>query len=47
LVGRFRHTGIRLDVSWASIVSVCDGKIVRAVGYGSLGQALKAAGSPP
>jgi ketosteroid isomerase-like protein len=47
LVGRYRHTGIRLDVSWASIVSVSDGKIVRAVGYGSLGQALKAAGSPP
>lgn len=44
VVGRFRHTGIELDELWASIVSVRDGKIIRAVGYGSRRRAFRAAG---
>jgi ketosteroid isomerase-like protein len=46
LVGRFRHTGIDIDAPWASVISVEDGKIVRAVGYGSRREAYEAAGFP-
>jgi ketosteroid isomerase-like protein len=46
IVGRFRHTGIELDARWASIVTVRDGRVVRAIGYGSRRQALRAAGEP-
>ena len=42
--GHFRGTGIPLDFPWASLVSVRDGKVVRAVGYFSGRQALEAVG---
>ncbi len=44
LIGRFRHTGIALDAPWGSIVTVRQGKILRAVGYATPGQARRAAG---
>jgi hypothetical protein len=46
IIGRFRHIGIPLDTPWGSIISVANGKIVRARGLGSAGQAFKAAGLP-
>ena len=42
--GRFRATGIPLDFPWAGLISVRDGKVVRAVGYFSRRQALEAVG---
>ncbi len=42
--GHFRDTGIPLDFPWASVITVHDGKVVRAVGYFSRSQALKAVG---
>jgi ketosteroid isomerase-like protein len=42
--GRFRGTGIPLDFPWASVITVRDGKVVRAVGYFSRSQALEAVG---
>ena len=42
--GRFRGTGIPLDFPWAGLITVRDGKVVRAVGYFSRQQALEAAG---
>ena len=42
--GRFRETGIPLDFPWASVFSVRNGKVVRAVGYFSRRQALEAVG---
>ena len=42
--GRFRGTGIPLDFRWASLISVRDGKVVRAVGHFSRRQALEAEG---
>jgi len=44
IVGRFRSTDIRVDTPWGSLISVTGGKIARAVGYGSRGQAFEAAG---
>jgi ketosteroid isomerase-like protein len=43
LVGRFRLTGIDLDASWGSIVTVRDGKILSAHGYATPGRARRAA----
>ena len=42
--GRFRATGIPLDFPWAGLISVRDGKVVRAVGYFSRREALEAVG---
>jgi len=42
--GRFRGTGIPLDFPWASVITVRDGKVVRAIGYFSRSQALEAVG---
>ncbi len=42
--GRFRGTGIPLDFPWASVITVRDRKVVRAVGYFSRSQALEAVG---
>jgi ketosteroid isomerase-like protein len=44
LVGRFRLTGIDVDVAWGAIVTVRDGKILSAVGYASPRGARRAAG---
>jgi ketosteroid isomerase-like protein len=41
-VGHFRTTGIQFDAPWASVITVGDGRISRAVGYLSKGRALKA-----
>jgi ketosteroid isomerase-like protein len=41
-VGHFRTTGIRFDAPWASVVTLRDGRISRAVGYRSKGRALRA-----
>ncbi len=40
-VGRFRHSQIPLDAPWASVLTVRDGRITRAVGYLSKKQALR------
>jgi ketosteroid isomerase-like protein len=42
--GRFRGTGIPLDFPWASVITLHDGKVARAVGYFSRSQALEAEG---
>jgi ketosteroid isomerase-like protein len=44
IVGRFRRTDIPIDTPWGSLISVKDGKIARAAGYGSRRQAFEAAG---
>ncbi len=44
LVGRFRLTGVDVDVPWGSVVRVRDGKIRSAVGYASPEQAKQAVG---
>ena len=44
MVGRFRNTDIPVDTPWASLISVRDGSIARAVGFASRRQALEAAG---
>ncbi len=44
LVGRFRLTGIEVEGSWASVVTVRQGKILSAVGYASPRRARRAAG---
>jgi ketosteroid isomerase-like protein len=43
-IGHFRQTGIRFDAPWASVVTVKEGCITRAVGYVSKRRALKAVG---
>jgi ketosteroid isomerase-like protein len=43
-IGHFRQTGIRFDAPWASVVTVKEGRITRAVGYVSKRRALKAVG---
>jgi ketosteroid isomerase-like protein len=45
-VGHFRTTDISFDGSWASILWIRDGKIVRAQGFLSKRRALRAAGMP-
>jgi ketosteroid isomerase-like protein len=42
--GHFRETGLPLDLRWASIFSVRNGKVVHATGYLSAREALEAAG---
>jgi hypothetical protein len=44
-VGHFRHTGIPIDGSWASVITVRDGRIVHAVGYLTKKQAVRASGA--
>jgi ketosteroid isomerase-like protein len=41
-VGHFRTTGIPFDAPWASVVTVKDGRITRAMGYRSKRRALRA-----
>ena len=43
-IGHFRQTGIPFDAPWASVVTVKEGRITRAVGYVSKRRALKAVG---
>jgi ketosteroid isomerase-like protein len=44
LVGTFRLTGIEIDAPWGSVISVRDGKILKAVGYSSPRAARRAVG---
>jgi ketosteroid isomerase-like protein len=44
MVGHFRATGIPTDAQWASILTVRDGRVVRAEGYLSKRRAMRAAG---
>jgi ketosteroid isomerase-like protein len=41
-VGTFRTTGIPFDAPWAAVITVRDGRILRAVGYVSKRRALRA-----
>ena len=43
-VGRMRHTEIPIDVRWAGVWTVRNGKALRAHGYLSKAEALEAAG---
>jgi ketosteroid isomerase-like protein len=43
-LGRASHTGIEMDVLWASVFTLREGKIVHAQGYWTPEQALEAAG---
>lgn len=47
MIGRFKITGIDLDLPWAAIMTTRDGKVARAVGYASRRQALRDAGLRP
>ena len=42
--GHFRETGLPIDLRWASIFSVRNGKVVHAAGYLSAREALEAVG---
>ena len=42
--GHFRETGLPIDLRWASIFSVRNGKVVHAAGYLSARKALEAVG---
>ena len=42
--GHFRETGLPIDLHWASIFSVRDGKVVHPAGYLSAREALEASG---
>jgi ketosteroid isomerase-like protein len=42
--GHFRETGLPIDLRWASIFSLRNGKVVHAAGYLSAREALKAVG---
>jgi ketosteroid isomerase-like protein len=42
--GRMRHTQIEVDLPWAVVWTVRDGKALRAHGYASKAEALEAAG---
>lgn len=44
LLGKFRLTGIELDVPWGSVISVRDQKILRAIGYSTPDEARRAVG---
>jgi ketosteroid isomerase-like protein len=46
-VGTFRSTDIPLDAPWASILTVRNGRIVRAQGFMTVGQGMRAAGIDP
>jgi ketosteroid isomerase-like protein len=43
-LGRATHTGIEMDVLWASVVTLREGKIVRLQGYWTPEQAREAVG---
>jgi ketosteroid isomerase-like protein len=43
-LGRATHTGIEMDVLWASVLTLREGKIVRAQGYWTPEQAREAVG---
>jgi ketosteroid isomerase-like protein len=44
--GRAAHTGIEMDVLWASVLTLHEGKIVHAQGYWTPEQAREAVGLP-
>jgi ketosteroid isomerase-like protein len=44
LVGRFRLTGIDVEGSWGSIITVRNGKVLRARGYATPRETRRAAG---
>jgi ketosteroid isomerase-like protein len=44
LAGRFRLTGIEVRGAWAAIITIRDGKILKAMGYASPRRARRAAG---
>ena len=39
-----RHTGLDLDLPWAAVWTIKDGKALRSHGYMTKAEALKAAG---
>ena len=41
---RMRYTGLEVDLPWAAVWTIQDGRVMRAVGYMSRTQALEAAG---
>ena len=43
-VGRMRHTGLPVNVEWASVFTLREGKVFRAQGYSTRAEALEAAG---
>lgn len=43
-LGRMRHTGLEVDLPWAAVWTVRDGKALRAHGYMTRAEALEAAG---
>ena len=42
--GRWKHTQISAEVKWAAVMTMRDGKLFRAKGFLSKGEALEAAG---
>jgi ketosteroid isomerase-like protein len=42
--GRMRHTGLKVDLEWATVWTIRDGKALRAHGYMARAEALEAAG---
>ena len=42
--GRMRHTGLEVDLPWAVVWRISDGKVVSAHGYMTRAQAVEAAG---
>ena len=42
--GRMRHTDIKSDVQWATTWTIREGRVLRAHGYLTKGEALEAAG---
>ena len=42
--GRMRHTGLEVDLPWAVVWTIRNGRALRAHGYMTKGEALKAAG---
>src|SRR5687768_14448001 len=47
VVGRMRHTGLPIDVEWAAVTTIRDGKVVRAQGFMTREEAFAAAGLAP
>ena len=45
-LGRATHTGIEMDVLWASVLTLREGRIVHAQGYWTPEQAREAVGLP-
>lgn len=44
--GKGRHSGLPMEMEWAQIVTVRDGKVMRVENYASRDEALEAAGLP-